>query len=113
MFKRSPAPTFIAPVQITRPEQAEAQVLHLLFNHKGKDALDDWIKRTGEVKTPEEERAVLLEVVAGWTDMGAEDDSLLAFTEAEFGGFLDDFPMSAHEITRQYIKALGESRVKN
>lgn len=114
-FRINPAPTFKWTVQITDPA-AGSQSLSLVFRHKGREALEAWIARPGQLVqqgTPLADSDYLAEVIS---DFGAPvlDDNGYAvpFSAQALKQLLDAYPTAAREIYNAYLQALTESRAK-
>ena len=71
MLKVKANPLFTETVKLTVAGQVEPESVSFTFKHKGKTALEDWIKRTGESKGPAEDVALLDEVIASWSGVEA------------------------------------------
>ena len=57
---------------------------------------------------------IVLDIVAGWPEVPQTPDGLpVAFTDAALRQLVTNYPASAREIVRQYLKALTESRLGN
>jgi hypothetical protein len=110
----NPAPTFTVPVLISVPG-AEPAKISVTFRHKGRKALDAWIKRPAEAKTAGTEIAdadYLGEIIADWADIGA-DDRPVPYSRDALADLLDAYPTSGTELFNAYLKALTEAREKN
>ena len=112
MFKLNPAPTFAWAVNLTRPGEAEPVKVEFTFRHKGKAAIDEWVKRSGATKGSGDDAALLGEIIEAW---GVQDDAgaPAPLSAENLRAAVDNFPSLAFEVTTAYMKALGKSRAKN
>ncbi len=113
-----PNPTFPAKVGLTVPGQAAPAELALVFRHKGKEALQAWMRGgqpgQGEAAAPPRSDADFLgEVVAGWSGVQDAAGADVPYTPEAFARLLEAYPAAAGEIYRAYLRELTESRLKN
>lgn len=102
--------TFPATVMLTVPGVDQPQQVTIHFRHKGRKDLATWIN-SGNGRPDAE---FLGEVVAGWgEEFVDEHDQPAPFTPEAFAALLDSHHPAAHEIYQAYLRAIGESRVKN
>lgn len=111
-FKFNPAPTFKWTAEITRPDQAQPVPLELVFRHKTKAEVDDWIERSHAALDAQAEAALIAELIADW---GVTDDEGTAVpcTQETLVAFLGNFQTFSFEATTAYLRAVRESRAKN
>jgi hypothetical protein len=100
----TPAPTFVSDAFIQVPGQETPVRVAVTWRHKGKAALAAWLDATKDY----DDAAALMEIIAGWGD---EIDA--PFSEESLMVLLDQYPTSAMDFTRAYIKALAGAREKN
>lgn len=110
MFSLNPAPQFLAPVSLTVPGQIEAGTLWLIFQHKGKQALADWLQSAGSGASDID---LLSQVVIGWDGVNDDAGTAVPFGRDALAALLDAYPAAAGEIVSAYVRGLTESRAKN
>lgn len=141
-----PAPTFVAPVQLTVPGKVELATLRLEFRHKtiaelevlfagwidqpGLQAISRALAKSGELIVPDvlvqvmaladlhagrtSIEDVLGAIIVGWPDGPLyEDGTPVPYSLDNLAALVQAYPAARKEITRQYIKALTESRLGN
>lgn len=102
--------TFPAVVLLTVSGVDQPQQVTFQFRHKGRKDLAAWID-TGKDRPDAE---FLGEVVAGWgEEVVDEDDKPVPFSIEALAELLDSYHPAAREIYQAYLRAIGESRVKN
>jgi hypothetical protein len=109
MFTLDPNPTFTATVQVPQPGSDATQPLTLVFKHKGRKALDAWIKTS----TGRSDLEFLAEVVQGWQDVVAANGEPVAYGPQAFESLLDEHRHAGKAIYDTYMRELLEERTKN
>jgi len=104
LFSVDPAPTFTIPVQLTAPG-GEKRALPVTYRHMGKAALAAW-RKTVEMRPPEEEADILLEIITDW--QAAEPFSRPALEQ-----LLDGHYGAAQELYLAYLAGLSGARLGN
>ena len=104
MFKIKAKPTFVAPVPIPVPG-GEPEPLTLVFRHKTRDEMNEYLKRTAAIGT--NDVGPLMEIIEGWQDVDAEfsKDALQELVQNHHG--------SVTAILDTYVVELAEGRRKN
>ena len=103
MLKINPNPTFDAEVKVTVPGDEKPGSVKLTFKYMSrKDLAAFWEKNKKKSDVD-----LFMNFVEGWKGIDAE------FNAENVELFLNNYPASGQEITRQYQRLLLESRVKN
>lgn len=108
MLKLKPDPTFRWTVQISVPG-AEPADLQVVFRHKGKQALQDWLVACKD----KNDVAAMLEILESWEGVADQDGQSTPFSPEALAAFFDSYPAAPTEITQQYFDALRGARRKN
>lgn len=105
MLKLIPNPTFIAPVDISVPGQAQPAQIEVEFKYMKRKQAGDWFARLQS--EPTDDASALAEVIVSWkwVDIDYSQDAL-----AEL---LENYPSAARDIFMAFSRELTESKVKN
>lgn len=109
MFRLTPDPTFACQVQITVPGQTEQAKLDLVFRHKGRKALREWIDGAKDRR----DGPFLAEVIESWSGVENAKGEPVDFSADSLDELLDEYQASGEEIFSAYLRALTEARGKN
>lgn len=109
MFCIDPQPIFSAPVELSRPGQAEPVQVHINFRHKTDKEFLAWEKTLAA--RPDID--VLDEVVANWSGFEDQAGRPVPYSRAALDTLLANYPTSSVEIYRAYRRELREGKRKN
>lgn len=116
MFKLNPAPVFAAVVALSVPGAAAAAAIEMTFKHKGRTALDAWMKKPALLRVEGKsisDAEYLAEVVVGWSGVKDDDGNDVPFTVENLEKLIEAYPASGQEIFSAYVAQLTEARAKN
>jgi len=107
MFQIQPNPTF--DLKVTIPTPAGNGEIKFTFKHKGRKALQDFLKDLQEGEEKSDDASLLLDIVSGWDGIDAK------FSKEAFGTLLDNYPSAARAIMDAYVQTLidGTAKAKN
>lgn len=108
LFRLSPAPTFTAPIQITRPGEPVGEIT-FTFRHQSRPDLSAWIAGA----KGRQDIDVLMDVVCGWAGPVDDTGAAVPFSKDALLALLADYHAATREIYMGYLRAIGESRIKN
>ena len=101
MFKLQPNPTFKADVTFAVPGGDEGKI-KLIFKHKGRKALAEFVKSLTEEGSTRTDLDGLLEIIVGWD--GVQEP----FSKEALETLLDNYPSAAKAIYDVYFPAVSE-----
>ncbi len=114
MFKLNPSPTFSASVSLSVPGGTVAE-LPVVFKHKGRKALAEWVKRPAAAAAEGRELSdaeYLAEVIEDATVFNDEGVAV-PFSVDVLAQVLDAYPAAGGELFAAYMAALTEAKAKN
>lgn len=118
-MKIRPNPTFTTDAQLTTPGEEALATIRVTWKHKDRAELKTWSARQLAV-SPQEgftlveiEAEHLDEVIASWDGPVDEDGVAVPYSLAALRNVMNGRPAAGYELFMQYIKALGQSRLKN
>lgn len=115
------SPTFTNDVRLTTPGHGEEGIvtIEVTFRHKTLAEINEWRKRkletdptTGEISALTEAKW-LTEVMASWAGPRHADGTAAPLTPEALAEVIQHRPRAGNEIMIHYLRAYGESRVKN
>lgn len=109
MFKLVHSPTFTAKAHITIPGQDKPGEINVVWRHKTRAQLQDWIKRSANGNDEE----ILAEVIEGWSGVTDADGQVIAYSRESLVQLLETFPASGADLWRAYTRELTTARAKN
>lgn len=109
MFQLDPNPTFPATVLISVPGQQSGTPLLVIFRHKRKTAIADWIARA-RGRTDAE---ILGEVIERWSGMHNSQGEDVHYTPDNLDTLLENYPAAKDDLFQTYLRELTEAKRKN
>jgi len=109
MLKLKPSPTFPHTLRLSVPGQAEPVELAVVFRHRGKKDLQDWMRTLGD----KSDAVAALEILESWEGVVDTDGTPVPLSAAALDALFDGYPGAPLEITEQYFEALRGGRRKN
>lgn len=105
MFKLNPNPTFPVSVLITVPG-GDSQKLRLVFKHKKKKELSEFLDRARS--------GVGIEMVREMIESVDANEKVEGQTDSEFlTDLVENYPAATGDLLSAYLRELTESRLKN
>lgn len=109
MFQLDPAPNFPATVLISVPGQAGGTPLLVIFRHKRKTAIADWISRARGRSDVE----ILSEVIERWDGMHNGRGEEVPYSVDALDTLLENYPAAKDDLFQTYLRELTEAKRKN
>lgn len=109
MFQLDPNPTFEVSVLISVPGKADGLALLVIYRHKRKTALADWIGRAPGRSDVE----ILGEVIEGWSGMHDAAGKDVPYTRDALDTLLENYPAAKDDLFQTYLRELTEAKRKN
>lgn len=109
MFKLCASPTFAAKAGITIPGEDKLAEISIVWRHKTRDQINDWIKRSATANDID----TLSEVIEGWSGVVDTQGTVVPYSRAALAELLQTFPAAGMDLFRAYLRELSASRAKN
>lgn len=109
MFNIDPAPTFTAPVPLSRPGLAVPIEVQFIFKHKNRVEMVAWVAKA---EGRSDDVQILGDVIEGWSGLLDAQGKEVPYSVTALSRLLTNYAPARGEIFRAYLSELTEAKKK-